>query len=91
MRRRGADHRGVATFNYYGFVLAATGIVRSPGSHTHSRRNLCCGNDRSRMMEKFIDEMFVMVLLAVVAAVSIYAYDVTTIHTAPIATGMNPD
>ncbi len=43
------------------------------------------------MMEKFMDEMFVMVLLAVVAAAAIYAYDATTIHTAPIATGMNPD
>jgi len=43
------------------------------------------------MMEKFMDEMFVMALLAVVAAVAIYAYDETTIHTAPVATGMNPD
>ena len=49
MRRRGADHRGVATFNYDGFVLAATGIVRSSSSHTHSRRNLCCGNHGPRM------------------------------------------
>ena len=43
------------------------------------------------MMEKFIDEMFVMVLLAIVAAVSIYAYDSVVAHTAPIATGTNPD
>jgi hypothetical protein len=43
------------------------------------------------MMEKFIDEMFVMVLLAIVAAVSIYAYDGATVYTAPVATGMNPD
>ena len=43
------------------------------------------------MMEKFIDEMFVMVLLAIVAAVSIYAYDGVAVHTAPSAPGMNPD
>ena len=42
-------------------------------------------------MEKFIDEMFVMVLLAVVTVLAMYAYDVPAIHTAPIATGMNPD
>ena len=42
-------------------------------------------------MEKFIDEMFVMVLLAVVTVLAMYAYDVPSNHTAPIATGMNPD
>ena len=42
-------------------------------------------------MEKFIDEMFVMVLLAVVAALSICAYDSVAVHTAPVATGMNTD
>ena len=42
-------------------------------------------------MEKFIDEMFVMVLLAIVAAVSMYAYDGVAVHTAPVTTGMSPD
>jgi len=42
-------------------------------------------------MEKFIDEMFVMVVLAVVTAVSIYTYDGVAAHTAPVTTGMNPD
>ena len=42
-------------------------------------------------MEKFVDEMFVMILLAVVTVLAMYAYDGVAVHTAPIATGMNPD
>ena len=42
-------------------------------------------------MEKFVDEMFVMILLAVVTVLAMYAYDDVTVHTAPIATGTNPD
>jgi hypothetical protein len=42
-------------------------------------------------MEKLVDEMFVMILLAVITVLAMYAYDVPSIHTAPIATGTNPD
>jgi len=42
-------------------------------------------------MEKFADEMFLMILLASVTAFALYAYEGVPAHTAPIATGTNPD
>ena len=46
---------------------------------------------REGKMEKFADEMFLMILLASVTAFALYAYEGVPVHTAPIATGMNPD
>tara|TARA_R100001244_G_scaffold79404_1_gene62443 strand:- start:1321 stop:1449 length:129 start_codon:yes stop_codon:yes gene_type:complete len=42
-------------------------------------------------MEKFADEMFLMILLASVTVFALYAYEGVPAHTAPIATGTNPD